>query len=73
MPNDSSADANGLKLQAQVPPDSSPMVSVVEPVAPVEDVELGVELLLLLQAAASRLAAASAAVSVMYLGAKRLM
>jgi hypothetical protein len=72
-PNEFSVDMNGLKSQDQVPPDSSPMVSVVEPVAPVEDLVLGEELLLLLQAAASRPAVASTAVSVMYLGVKRLM
>ena len=54
---------NGLKSQAQVPPDSSLMVSVLLPLA-VEDeeLELAVELELLLQAAASSPAAASAAV-----------
>src|SRR5215472_5389526 len=74
-PNHVSLDRNGLKSQAQLPPDSSLMVSV-EPLA-LEDEDLEVELaegeVLLLQAAASSPAAASAAVRAVHLEVRCLM
>src|SRR5215469_15321628 len=72
-PNHVSLDRNGLKSQAQVPPDSSLMVSVLPLEAPPDAVFLPPLLVLLLQAAASSPAAASAAVSLTYLGIRRLI
>ena len=74
-PNQVSLDRNGLKSQAQVPPDSSLMVSVLaladEELEP--ELELGLELELLLHAAASSPAAASAAVRAVHLEVRCLM
>src|SRR6516165_3020266 len=73
-PNHVSLDRNGLKSQAQVPPDSSLMVRVEAPA--LEDPELEVEpdgLELLLHAAASSPAAARAAVRAVHLVVRCLM
>jgi hypothetical protein len=73
-PNHVSLDRNGLKSQAQVPPDSSLMVSVLALAPEDEDLALELELeLLLLQAAASSPAAASAAVRAVHLEVRCLM
>jgi hypothetical protein len=69
-----SLDRNGLKSQAQLPPDSSLMVSVLALAEELEpELELGLELELLLQAAASSPAAASAAVRAVHLRGRCLM
>jgi hypothetical protein len=69
-PNHVSLDRNGLKSQAQLPPDSSLMVSVLalaeEELEPELELELELELLLL-QTAAISTAAASAAVKAVHL------